>query len=131
MQPRSQKESAMRIKTVATAYVAAGMLVTASPAQAELMAQPALSPTPIAQTEPKAEVQDLLQQISELDDQWNSLTPAQRNQRIAGLQQQVTTVQNEVQNLPPGQQLEVEGMLGVAIVRLASILNKERLTPPG
>jgi hypothetical protein len=121
----------MRIKAIAMPCVAAVMLMTASPAQAELTAQPALSPTPIAQTEPRAEVQDLLQQISELDDQWNSLTPAQRNQRIAGLQQQVTQVQNDVQNLPPGQQLEVEGMLGMAVMRLANILNKERTTPPG
>jgi hypothetical protein len=55
---------------------------------------------------------------------WDSLTPARRNQRIAGLQQQVTKLQNEVQNLPPEQRPEVRAMLGLAVVRLADILRK-------
>jgi hypothetical protein len=107
----------------------AGALMAAGPAQAELPAathSSPLRPPPALQSDPKSEVQELLRQISELDDQWDGLSPAQRNQRIAGLQQQVTIVQNDVNNLPPEQKPEVQGMLGVAIVRLADILRKER-----
>ena len=117
---------------VATAGLVAGALLATSPAQAEVTAQPAvthvypLRPPPALQSDPKSEVQELLRQISELDDQWDGLTPAQRNQRIAGLQQQVTIVQNDVNNLPPDQRPEVQGMLGVATIRLADILRKER-----
>ena len=109
-----------------------GALMAAAPAPAEVTAHPAvadvypLRPPPALQSDPKSEVQELLRQISELDDQWDGLTPAQRNQRIAGLQQQVTVVQNDVNDLPPDQRPEVQGMLGVAIVRLADILRKER-----
>jgi hypothetical protein len=74
-------------------------------------------------------VEELLRQTSDLDDNYESLTPAQRNQRIAGLQQQVTIVQNDVNNLPPEQRPEVQGMLGLAVIKLADILRKQQ-TPP-
>jgi hypothetical protein len=114
------------------AGLVAGALVAACPAQANVAPRPEVSqfgplrPPLAPQSDPKSEVQELLRQISELDDQWDGLTPAQRNQRIAGLQQQVTVVQNDVNNLPPDQRPEVQAMLGVAIVRLADILRKER-----
>lgn len=119
----------MRIRALLMAGLVAGTVMAASPAQADLTAQPALSPTPRMQGDPKADVQELLRQISELDDQWESLSPAERNQRIAGLQQQVEIVDRETRNLPPAQRPEIEAMLGVAIVRLADILRKEQ-TPP-
>lgn len=112
-----------------------GTLATANPAQAEVTGRPVIShfyplqPSPAFQSDPKWEVQELVRQISELDDSWDSLTPAQRNERIAGLQRQVTRVQNEVQNLPREQRPEVQASLGLAIVRLADILRKEQ-TPP-
>jgi hypothetical protein len=121
----------MKSKLTAIALVI-GALMAAGPAYAEVTARPAvthaypLRPPPALQADPRSEVQELLRQISELDDQWDGLTPAQRNQRIAGLQQQVTVVQNDVNNLPPEQKPEVQGMLGVAILRLADILRKER-----
>ncbi|MEE6175443.1 hypothetical protein [Mycobacterium sp. 050134] len=71
-------------------------------------------------------MQDLLAQISDLDDNWEGLTPAQRQQRFKGLQDQVTVVQRDAQALPPGQQLEVEGMLMSAIMRLLDIGRKMR-----
>ncbi len=125
----------MRITATVVAGLLATALVTATPAQAEVTAQPALShfyplqPASGLQSDPRSEVQELLRQISDLDASWDSLTPAQRNQRIAGLQQQVTTVQRDVQNLPPDQRPEVQGMLGLAVIRLADILRKEQ-TPP-
>ena len=88
----------MRITAIAVAGLVASTLVTASAAQAEVTAQPALShfyplqPTPSPQPDARSEVQELARQVSDLHDSWDSLTPEQRNQRIAQLQQQVTTV---------------------------------------
>ncbi len=119
------------VKLAATGLVV-GALMTATPAQAEVTAQPApsqfhpLQPPPGPPTDAKSEVQDLLRQTSELDDQWNGLTPAQRNQRLTALQQQATVVQNDVNNLPPYQKPEVQGMLMLAVIRLANILGKMR-----
>jgi len=75
------EKNPMRITAIAVAGLVAGTLMTASPAQAD----------------PSSEVQELQQQISELHDNWDSLTPDQRNQRIAQLQQQVTTVDRDIQ----------------------------------
>jgi hypothetical protein len=119
----------VRTIAIAAAGLVAGALLTASPAQAELPVRPGLSPVQSLGSDPRSEVQELLRQISELDDSWDGLTPAQRNQRIAGLQQQVTRVQQDVQSLPPDQRPEVQAMLGTAVIRLADILRKEQ-TPP-
>jgi hypothetical protein len=123
----------LKIIAIAAAGLAATAIATANPVHAATNPQVhpatgyALQPPP--QSDPRGEVQELLRQITELDDNWNGLTPAQRNQRIAGLQQQVTRVQNDVNALPPDQRPEVQGMLGVAVIKLADILRKEQ-TPP-
>ncbi len=124
------------LPTRITAIIEAGLLgaaiLTGIFAHAEVTAAPAMShfrplrPPPRPPTDAKSEVQALLGQISELDDQWNDLTPAQRSQRLAGLQQQVTTVQSDVNSLPPEQKPEVQGMLMLAVIRLANILGKMR-----
>ena len=120
----------MRTTAIAIAGLVASTLVTASPLRAEVTTQPGLShfyplqPSPSLGSDPRSEVQELLRQISELDDSWDSLTPAQRNQRIAGLQQQVTTVQDDIQNLPPDQRPEVQAMLGLAVVKLVAIRSR-------
>ena len=119
----------MRTIAIAVAALVAGALLTASPAQAGLPVRPALSPVQSLGSDPRSEVQELLRQISDLDDSWDGLSPPQRNQRIAGLQQQVTKVQQDVQSLPPDQRPEVQAMLGTAVIRLANILRKEQ-TPP-
>ncbi len=124
------------LPTRITATIEAGLLgaaiLTGVPAHADVAAQPApshlqpLQPPPAPPSDAKAEVQELLRQTSELDDQWNGLTPAQRNQRLTALQQQATAVQNDVNNLPPEQKPEVQGMLMLAVIRLANILGKMR-----
>jgi hypothetical protein len=120
----------MRMTVIAATGLATVMLVGASPTQADATAQPApsrfypLQPPPGPQPDPRAEVQDLLRQISDLDDSWDSLTPAQRQQRFAALQQFLPTVDRDVRNLPPDQQPEVEGMLGMAIIRLLDLTRK-------
>lgn len=118
-----------RIMAIIEALLLAGAILTATPAEADVTAQPVPShfyplQPPSPQADPKAEVQELLRQITELDDTWDSLTPAQRNQRIAGLQQQATVVDRETRNLPPEQQPEIEGMLGMAIIRLLDLTRK-------
>jgi hypothetical protein len=119
----------MKIMPIFQALLVAGALLAPAPARAEVTAQPALShfhPLQPPGPDARSEVQELLRQISELDDQWNGLSPAERNRRIAGLQQQVTTVDRDTRNLPPDQQPEVQGMLTLAVIRLADIMGKMR-----
>ncbi|WP_077099651.1 hypothetical protein [Mycobacterium terramassiliense] len=107
-------------------------ILAGTPAHAEVTAQPApghfhpLQPPAAPPSDAKSDVQELLRQTSELDDQWNGLNPAQRNERLAALQQQATRVQGEVNDLPPEQKPEVQGMLTLAVIRLADILGKMR-----
>jgi hypothetical protein len=130
----------MRITAIALAALVASTLVTASAARAEVTAQPALShyhplepapgrPTPSLGSDPMWEAQELRRQISELHDSWDSLTPAQRNQRMAQLQQQVTTVDQDTRNLPPDQKAAVNAVLLPSVVELADLLRKAQ-TPP-
>jgi hypothetical protein len=123
----------MRITAIAVAGLVAGTLVTASPARAEVTAQPALShfypQQPSFTLSPLSDVEELRRQIADLDASWESLTPAQRNQRIAQLQQLVTNVDMETRNLPPDQQAPVEAALLPSIVHLGDILRKQQ-TPP-
>ena len=127
----------MRITAIAVAGLLAGTLLTASPVQAEVTAQPALShfhplqppPSP-SPSDPRSEVQELQRQISELHDGWDSLSPEQRNQRIAQLQQQVTTVDKDTQNLPPDQRAEVQAPLLSSAVELADLLGKAQSSAP-
>ncbi|POX98749.1 hypothetical protein C3469_20000 [Mycobacterium kansasii] len=125
----------MKITAIAAAGLMAGMLLTASPAHAELTAKPQasgirpLQPAPRVEPDPRSEVQELLQQISDLDDSWDSLTPQQRQQRVAQLQQQVTVVDRGTRNLPADQQPEVQAMLSMAVVKLVDLVMKAQ--PPG
>lgn len=130
----------MRITAMAAAALVASTLVTASAAQAEVTAQPALShfyllqlaprrPTPSLASDPMSEAQELRRQISELDASWDSLTPEQRNQRIAQLQQQVTRVDQDSRNLPQDQKAAVDAILLPSLVELADLLRKAQ-TPP-
>jgi hypothetical protein len=123
----------MRITTIAVAGLLASTLVTASPAQAEVTAQPALSHfyplRPSPSLSPQSEAEELRRQITDLDAAWGSLTPDQRNQRIAGLQQQVTQVDLDSRNLPQDQKAQVDAILLPSLVHLASLLAKVQ-TPP-
>lgn len=122
----------MRFTVIIEAALLGTAMLIGIPARAEVIAQPALShvrplqPPPAPPTDARFQVQELLRQTSELDDQWNDLTPAQRSQRLTALQQQATAVQNDVNNLPPDQKPEVQGMLTLAVIRLANILGKMR-----
>ena len=127
----------MRITAIAVAGLVVGTLVTASAAQAEVTAQPALShfyplqpsPSP-SPSDPRAEVEELQRQISDLHDSWDNLTPEQRNQRTAQLQQQVTTVDKDTQNLPPDQRAGVEAPLFSSAIELADLLGKAQSSAP-
>ncbi|GAB3001142.1 hypothetical protein [Mycobacterium bourgelatii] len=123
----------MKITAIVATGLLAGTLMIASPVQAQPAAAPSgipsdfrpLRPPPSLAVDPKAEVEELLRQATELDDNWDNLTPAQRNQQIAALRQQADTVQREVDNLPPNEQPEVQGMLNLVALRLAHILQRQ------
>src|SRR5271154_4542436 len=103
----------MRIAAIVLAGLVASTVATASPAQAS----------------PQSDAEELRQHIAELDASWDSLTPQQRNQRIAGLQQQVTQVDLETRNGPRDQLAQVDGILLPSIIHLADLLRKVQ-TPP-
>jgi hypothetical protein len=115
------------------AGLVAGTLVAASPAQAEVTAQLPLSQfyplQPSFSLSPQSDAEDLRRQISDLDASWDSLTPEQRNQRIAGLQQQVTRVDLETRNMPQDQKAQVDAILLPSLIHLADLLRKVQ-TPP-
>ena len=103
----------MTIKLLAVAVLVATALVTASPAYAD----------------PRAEVQQLQQQTAALHANWDSLSPAQRQQQLNQLSQQSTIVQRDIDALPPDQRPEVELMLGGVTIQLADLLRKVWPTP--
>ena len=124
----------MRITAILIAGLLAGALLAASPAQAEMTAPPALGhihplQPPPAQSDPFSEAEELRRQIADLDASWDSLTPEQRNQRIAGLQQQVTRVDLDSRNLPQDQKAAVDAILLPSLIHLADLLGKVQ-TPP-
>jgi len=108
-----RKETSMRITAIALAALAATTLVTAGPARAD----------------PQSDAEQLRRQVSDLDGSWDSLTPQQRNQRIAGLQQQITQVDLETRNGPRDQLAQVDAILLPSIIHLADLVGKAQ-TPP-
>jgi hypothetical protein len=123
----------MRITAIAVAGLVAGTLITAGPAQAQAAPQPAPSHfyplQPPFSLDPQSDAEELRREISELDASWDSLTPQQRNQRIAGLQQQVTQVDLETRNGPQDQKAQVDAILLPSLANLASLVGKAQ-TPP-
>lgn len=126
------------VPTRIAAAIEAGLLGAAIlfgiPAKADTIAQPALihvhplQPPP-APSDPLAEAEELRRQIADLDAAWDSLTPAQRNERIAGLQQQVTKVDLDTRDGPQDQKAAVDAILLPSLIHLADLLRKVQ-TPP-
>jgi hypothetical protein len=123
-----------KIAALVASGLVAGTLVSGSPARADAVAQPALGHAyplqpPPGPPDPFAEADELRRQIADLDADWDGLSPAQRNQRIAGLQQQVTKVDLDSRNLPQDQKAGVDAILLPSLVHLADLLRKVQ-TPP-
>ncbi|OBG62990.1 hypothetical protein A5703_19980 [Mycobacterium sp. E188] len=118
----------MKITAIVASGLVADALAAAGCAQAETAAAPvgsqfyALAPAP--QPDPEAEVAELQWQVNDLHDNWDNLTPAERQQRLTQLQQQSTTVSNDVQNLPPAQRPGVEMRLLQTMLALFDLVRK-------
>jgi hypothetical protein len=112
----------MKITLLAMAGLVAGTLMTASPAHADVPRpqQPSFS------LSPQSDAEELRRQINDLDAAWDSLSPAERNQRIAGLQQQVTQVDLETRNGPRDQLAQVDAILLPSLIHLASLVRKSQ-----
>ena len=122
------------VSTIIMAMVLACLLVASSPARADVAARPTLGHVyplqpPPAAGDPFAEADELRRQIADLDAAWEGLTPAERNQRIKGLQDQVTKVDLDSRNLPQDQKAGVDAILLPSLVHLADLLRKVQ-TPP-
>jgi hypothetical protein len=119
----------MRIIAIVEAFLVAAALLAAGPVKAEVTVQPATSHfNPLQPSlplgDPMAEAEELQRQIADLDGSWDSLNPAQRNQRIAGLQQQVTQVDLDSRNLPQDQKAGVDAILLPSLGHLAALVMK-------
>ena len=119
----------MRIIVIIEAALVAGALLLAGPVKAEAPAPPALSHfNPLRPSlplgDPMAEADELQRQIADLDGSWDSLTPAQRNQRIKGLQDLVTQVDLDSRNLPQDQKAGVDAILLPSLGHLAALVMK-------
>ena len=122
----------MRITALAIAGLAAGTLVTATPAQADVAAQPAPSQLqPSVPLSPQSDAEDVRSQIADLDAAWDSLTPAQRNQRFTQIQQSLTKLDFETQNVPQSEKAGVDGILLPSLLNLANLYRKARAVPQG
>jgi hypothetical protein len=118
----AEKKIPMKITVLAMTGLVAGTLMTASPAHADVARpmQPSFS------LSPQSDAEELRRQINDLDAAWDSLTPAERNQRIAGLQQQVTQVDLETRNGPRDQLAQVDAILLPSLIHLASLVRKSQ-----
>jgi hypothetical protein len=127
----------MRITVIAVAGLVTatltGTLVKASPAQAEVIAQPALSHSyplqPSFPLSPQSDAEDVRQQIADLDAAWDSLTPGQRNQRFTQIQQGLTKLDFETRNVPQDQKAGVDLILLPALGNLGSLYQRVRTGP--
>jgi hypothetical protein len=124
----------MKIAATALAGLVASTLLTANTAQADAIAGPVqahfypMQPPsgPVVDPDPLVAVQDFQGQISDLHDNWDTLSPDERSRRLKSLQQEAPVVDAETRNLPPGQQLQVEGMLLSAMFQLTDLLRRMR-----
>jgi hypothetical protein len=124
----------MRIAAMALAGLLASTALTPTTAQADVMTGPAQAhfyplqppPGPAVDPDPVVAVQNFQGHISDLHDNWDTLSPDDRNRRLKALQQEAPMVEAETRNLPPGQQLQVEGMLLSAMFQLTDLLQRMR-----
>lgn len=124
----------MRIAALAVAGLVAGTSLAASTAHADMTAGPVQAhvyplqppPGPVVDPDPVVAVQNFQAHIGDLHDNWDNLSPDERNRRLKALQQEAPLVDAETRNLPPGQQLQVEGMLLSATLQLADLLGRMR-----
>ena len=118
----------MRITAIAMAGLVAGTLVTASPAQADVTAQPALShfypQQPAFSLSPQSDAEEVRREIADLDAAWDSLSRQERNQRLTQIQQLLTNLDFETRNMPQDQKAGVDLILLPSLVNLGRLLGK-------
>ncbi len=124
----------MRFAVLVVTALVAGVAATAGIAHAVAPAAPLpvhvhpLQPPigPVVDPDPVIAVQDFQGQIAELHDNWETLSPTERSQRLKTLQQVAPLIEAETRNLSPGEQLQVQGMLLSAMFQLADLLRQLR-----
>jgi hypothetical protein len=122
----------MRITAIAAAGLVASTLVTASPAQADMTVQPATTHfhplQPSSPLSPQSDAEDVRRQIADLDAAWDSLTPAQRNERFTQIQQSLTNLDFETRNMPQDQKAGVDLVLLPSLMNLGNLYRRIKAT---
>jgi len=113
---------------MAVAGLVAGALLTASPAQAEVTAQPASSHfyplRPTLSLSPQSDAEEIRSEIGDLDASWNNLSPQERNQRLKHIQDLLTNLDFSTRNMPKDQKAGVDLILLPSLANLASLTAK-------
>ena len=110
----------MRITAIAVAGLVAGTLITASPARADV----ARPQQPTFTLSPQSDAEEVRREIADLDAAWGSLNPAERNQRLTQIQQQLTNLDFETRNMPQDQKAGVDLILSPSLVNLGRLVGK-------
>jgi hypothetical protein len=110
---------------MALAGLVAGAVVTAGVAQAEVTAPGGLYPLrPPFSLTPQSEAEDIRREIADLDASWGSLSPADRNQRLTLIQNQLTHLDFETRNMPQNEKAGVDAILLPSLPHLGVLLGK-------
>jgi hypothetical protein len=124
----AEKKLSMKITVIAAAGAVAGTLITASPARADVATQPALThlypQQPTFSLSPQSDAEEVRREIADLDAAWGRLKPAERNQRLTQIQQQLTTLDFETRNMPQDQKAGVDLVLLPSLVNLGRLVGK-------
>ena len=111
----------MNKRTLAIAGLAAGLLLTAAPAHADVRAlRPSFS------LSPQGDADEIRRQIADLDGSWGSLSPQDRNQRLTHIQQLLTNLDFETRNMPQDQKAGVDVILLPSLANLANLVGKSQ-----
>ena len=120
MNTPAEKKLSMKITVLAMAGLVAGTLMTASPARADV----ARPQQPSFTLSPQSDAEEVRREIADLDASWGNLSPADRNQRLTQIQNQLTNLDFETRNMPQNQKAGVDLILLPSLVNLGRLVGK-------
>ncbi len=110
----------MKVTLMAMAGLLAAMLMTAGPAHADV-------PRPLQPSftlSPQSDAEEIRREIADLDNAWAGLSPADRNQRLTQIQNQLTNLDFETRSMPQNEKAGVDLILLPSLVNLGRLVGK-------